>query len=346
MEEKKNMNFFERVKTAVFKLENYGMFIGEKPSKAFKYFFTLVLFSVIIISLVSTFDFYRLSSKVFNYFENEIPEFSLENGILHFDEFVEGYDLKYDFRLIINTFDVGEQDLNDYNERLSKTGTGVLMLKDKFIIYSGGIKSTEYSYSKILDDYKLEITNKSDIESMIGTGGKYYLVVLYFICNVLFLYLVNCITILSDVCLVAIVGWFIARLCGMNVRMIGTIEIAIYSLTLSIILSSIYSSVNILTNSFRIEYFNLIYLLIAYVYLIAALFMIRDDLIKQKEELEKIYEVQKEVHKELEEKDKEEKETEESDKKEPVSEKPKDNNDEEKEIPEISNNNEPDGSEI
>jgi len=40
----KKIGFFDRLKVAIFKLEDYGMFLGERISTAFKYFFILVLY--------------------------------------------------------------------------------------------------------------------------------------------------------------------------------------------------------------------------------------------------------------------------------------------------------------
>ena len=104
---------------------------------------------------------------------------------------------------------------------------------------------------------------------------------------------------------------------------------------ISIILSTIYSVVYSLTG-FVIEYFDIMYLLVSYIYIIAAILIIKSDLIKQQMELQKIYKVEKEVKKELEEqrenKEKDEKEDEKKDKEETEDE------------PMI--NREPDGSEI
>ena len=38
----KKITFFDRLKVAIFKLEEYGMFLGERPATAFKYFFILI----------------------------------------------------------------------------------------------------------------------------------------------------------------------------------------------------------------------------------------------------------------------------------------------------------------
>ena len=101
----------------------------------------------------------------------------------------------------------------------------------------------------------------------------------------------NIIYILSDVCLVAIFGWIAAKICGVNFKMNPMIALSIYSLSLSIVLQCIYK-VALLTTGFYIEYFQTLYLLIAYVYIIAAIFMIKYDLIKQTEELQKIIDQQ------------------------------------------------------
>ena len=174
--------------------------------------------------------------------------------------------------------------------------------------------------------------------NLFSESNKFWLITLCFIFNILYMYVVYAITFLSDVCFVAIVGWFFAKLCGMNLKMIGAIELAIYSLTLSIVLSAFHSCATVLFG-FRIEYFNIIYLLIAYVYLIAALFIIRDDLMKRQEELNEVYEAEVEIRKEL-------NETEESD--EPVEDDNKDEeqNDSEEEKDSDNETEEPDGSEI
>ena len=41
--ENKKIGFLDRIKIAIFKLEDYGMFLGERCSKAFKFFFLLII---------------------------------------------------------------------------------------------------------------------------------------------------------------------------------------------------------------------------------------------------------------------------------------------------------------
>ena len=148
--------------------------------------------------------------------------------------------------------------------------------------------------------------------------------------------------------MVAIIGWFAARICGVGFKMNPMMSLSIYGLSLSIVLDLLFDVIYVMTG-FTVQYFNVIYLLIAYVYIIAAIFMIKYDLIKHTEELKKIIEVQKQVQKDLaeekessklekeseeaEEVEKEETEDSEANKKEEVEEKKEENRD-------------PDGSEI
>lgn len=120
---KEGLTFFQRLKVAIFKLEDYGNFLDESPSKAFKYFFLLALCVVVLIAAAVTFDFSKGVLKVFHYVKEEIPSFTLQNGILNFEEYVEGYDNDFDFRLIINTFDVTDEEIQKYSNKIKDTSS-------------------------------------------------------------------------------------------------------------------------------------------------------------------------------------------------------------------------------
>ena len=63
------------------------------------------------------------------------------------------------------------------------------------------------------------------------------------------------------------------------------------------ILRTIYFIINLLT-TFEIKYFDVMYLLIAHVYIIASIFIIRTDIIKDATELKRIFEEQEKIKKE------------------------------------------------
>lgn len=303
MEEKKikkdKKGFFARLKTSVFKLEDYGSFLGESPSIAFKYFFLLILFVSTIVVGVSTYDFARMTNKIYNYIGSELPDFSFADGNLNFQNYVEAYDHDYNFKLIINTNEITEENLEEYKNKSYDVEQSVILLKDKLIYISEQQGESEFIYSELAKEFNMAEFDKEKMLELLNKTDKTSLTAVYFVTALVSVYVTNLLTILSDLCLVAIFGWFIAKFCGVNIPMINMIEISIYGLTLSILLSGVYSILIILAG-FTIAYFNLIYLLISYVYIIAAILMIKYDLMKQKEELKKIIEVQKKVKAEME----------------------------------------------
>ena len=85
------IGFFARFKKAIFELEDYGFFLGEKLTVAFKYFFVLVFLVSIIFSVAVVYKSTDAISKAYSYIENELPEFNYKDGNLHFDNVMEAY---------------------------------------------------------------------------------------------------------------------------------------------------------------------------------------------------------------------------------------------------------------
>lgn len=328
----KKITFFDRLKVAIFKLEEYGMFLGERPATAFKYFFILVLLVSVIMTFATTYDFSKMVNKTHSYIQNELPEFIYDEGKIKFTETVNAYDKEYKFRLIINTDDIIDENLlKDYKNEIAEFG--IIFLQDKAIFISDGTQ-LEKRYSEISDYYQFGINNKNDLENTLNSNIN-KLIGTYFIVDFIGTYIGNIVSIFLDICVVAIFGWFACRFCGMKFRISIVMSLAIYSLSLSIVLSCAYSVAYVFTN-FYIQNFNVIYLLISYVYIIAAIFMIKYDLIRQNEELQKILEEQKKIREEKAKENKEENKDNKDNK--------ENNKDEEEPVIEV--NKEPDGSEI
>lgn len=345
MEDTKNkITFFKRLKIAIFNLEDFGMFLGERLSVAFKYFFMLILLITIITLSVETFDFSKRINKVYDYVQNELPDFEYKDGNVKFTNNVEAYDRDYKFRLFINTDEkVDDNIINGYKSKIYDNGYGVIALKDKVICISSDIEA-ELTYSQLLEEYDFGISNKNDLIENMNEIGKGEIIILYFIAGFILLFITNTIIILSDVCLVAVFGWIASRLCGIAFKIAPMIILAIYSLTLSIVLKTIYTC-ELTLAGYVVQYFDIIYLLIAYVYMIAALFMIKYDIMKETQEIQQIIEIHKKIHQQLDEDDDddydEEKKPEDKENKEDKKE--NDN----KEEPEVKKNKEePSGSEI
>lgn len=97
--------------------------------------------------------------------------------------------------------------------------------------------------------------------------------------------------------IVSIIGLIISRLARIRLKYKPIYIMSIYALTLSIILNCIYAVANVLTG-FTISYFGIVYDVLAYIYIVTAILMIKSDFIEQQQELIKIFEEQRRVKQE------------------------------------------------
>ncbi len=116
---------------------------------------------------------------------------------------------------------------------------------------------------------------------------------------------------LIDALMISIIGFIASRITKILLKYKSIFTMSIYALTLPIILNCIYIVANTLTG-FTIDYFSIVYNVIAYIYIITAILMIKTDFIEQQRELVKIIHEQQKIEKEQEnEKEPEEKQDEE-----------------------------------
>ena len=90
-------------------------------------------------------------------------------------------------------------------------------------------------------------------------------------------------------------------------RYVAIFNMSVYALTLSVILNMLYIAVNIFI-PFTMEYFQVMYVAVAAIYLVAAIMILKTDFMKKQMELMKIAEAQEMVKKELEERERKQKE--------------------------------------
>ena len=97
-------------------------------------------------------------------------------------------------------------------------------------------------------------------------------------------------------------------------RYVAVFNMSAYALTLSVILNMLYVAVNIFV-PFTMEYFQVMYVAVAAIYLVAAILILKADFMKKQLELMKIAEAEAIVKKEMEQEEKDNKEKEERRKK-------------------------------
>ena len=309
METEKKLNFFQRIFVAVFRLEEYGIFLLENISEAIKYFFLLIFILTVILGMVNAYTTSKMITKAYDYVYNELPDFKMENDTLTMEKEVDAYDHEYELAFAANT-NLSLEDANSEEvvKKLKNGRQSVVLLKDGFIYglntFDGENveqEPLEVKYSSLTEGYEEIFASKETLVKYLDNNPISNLVVTYSVVNVIVGYLANIISIALDVLLISMIGYCISRIFAkvfLNIRAI--LVLGTYSMTLPIFVTMIYSVINALTG-FTIVKFNLMYELIGCVYLIAAIYMIKYDLIKQNEELEKIIMVENQIRKEKEE---------------------------------------------
>lgn len=339
--ELKGIGFFKKVKYSIFNIEKYAEMATEGLGKAVSYIAKLVVVLGIILSVWTLYQIYQMIQEGANYIENEFPEFSYSDGTLTVDtNEAINIENKQFGKVIIDTNTDSEETINQYKNSINETGTGVIILKNEIIFKNiTMIGEVSYNYKESLESMNITAFNKQDLINYVRQGQINTVYVSLFVSLFIYSFAMYFVNTLWYAVIISIVGYFTMWILKMRMRYVAVFNMSIYALTLSTILNIIYLLVNILFN-FNIEYFSIMYVTVATIYLLATIFIIKSDLIKKQGEVMKIIEAQEIVKKEIEQKEKDEEEKKEQEKPEEDKKEEKDKKDKKGNL----DNDEPEGS--
>lgn len=344
--QEKSLSFFKKVYYSITKFEKYPDMAAEGTASAFKYLALLMIIFSIIVSTGLVIELQKTIASGAYYIQNELPDIEYSDGNLKVDSdnvIKKDSQIPAIDQIIIDTNTDSEEQINEYIESIPTDNTGILILKDKVIVKAIETnQKIEYSYKDILSSLNInqERLNKQDILNYLTGSGAISIYVMFFVLMIAYVFIIYLISVLVDTLLIAVLGNITVLFTKLKLKFSAIYNMSVYALTLPILLNAIYIFINSLTG-FEMSYFQIMYTSIAYVYLVAAIFMIRLDFEKKQAELIKIMEEQEKVKNEL----KEQKQEEEKDQ----NKKPEENDDDtdkEKLKPENETNpEEPTGSE-
>ncbi len=305
--ELKGIGFFKKVKYSILNIEKYPEMAIEGLGKAVSYIAKLVAVLGIILSVWTLYQIYQMIQEGTNYIENEFPDFSYSDGTLtvNTDEVIN-IDNEQFGKLIVDTNTDSEETINQYKNSINEAGTGVIILKNEVIFKNiTMIGEVSYNYKESLESMNISEFNKQDLINYVRQGQINSVYVSLFVSLFIYSFAMYFVNTLWYAVIISIVGYFTMWILKMRIRYVAIFNMSIYALTLSTILNIIYLLVNIFFN-FNIEYFSIMYLSVAVIYLLATIFIIKSDLIKKQGEVMKIIEAQEMIKKEIEQKEREE----------------------------------------
>lgn len=315
-EEVVNKNFFKKIWYSITKFEQYPAMAAEGFTRAIEYLIILTAFVTLCGVIGSVLQMNKLVGNLAKYIQENIPEFSYADGkvTMEIEEPITIENVEYDGidRIVVNPLaETDEQKEQSENENLIN-GTTVFFFKDQIILKSktesDEVNREPYTYNDFIASYtgeNIDSFNKTDLIDYMTSQKMVPFYTRYGISLFVYLLMVDIMVALLDALEIAVLGWITAILAKIKIRFVAIYNMAIYSLTLPMILNMLYIIINYFT-TFTISYFQVAYITIAYIYLAATIFIIKDDIIKKMQEVEKIKEEQKKVKEEIKEENKEE----------------------------------------
>lgn len=305
--------FLKKVWYSIDKIEKYAELSAEGFARTIKYLSILVLMIAIISSLVST---YRTSVEIKNvaqYINEKVPELTYNEGTLKVNSEETIVDESSDFgKVIIDTNTDNEEQINQYINEVNQDGNGIIILKDKLLIKREGVEGTiKYEYKELLSEVEVTEFTKQELVSYLTSSNMMPLYLNLIFALFVYAFAIYFINTLWYIATIALVGYVVTLILRLKIRFVAVFNMAVYAITLPTLLNMLYIIINAFY-SYTINYFDIMYMLVAVIYMMAAIFILKSEFNKKQGEVQKIVEVEKQVKEETEEQKQEEKNDEEN----------------------------------
>ena len=272
--------FLKKVWYSIFKLEKYGEMAAEGFGRAMNYLLKLSFIIAVLTSCLVIFQVTQKMQKAVDFLNDQVGEFSYTDGMLQIDKEQPIKAPSSTFgEVIVDTNVETEEQLNQYLDSLGNN-KALLLLKDKVIVK--GLVSEEtinYQYSSLLKELNINQIDKQGVINYITGNEIWTIYIQVFLVICIYSFLNTLVPILINVFGLSIFGWIATWLAKIKMRYVAVFNLAIYSLTLSVILQVAYMIVNVLTG-ITMTYFQVMYIAVAAIYLIAAIFLIKSEFVK------------------------------------------------------------------
>lgn len=284
MEKEIRLSFFRRMKMSIFDFDKYHIIASEGLGRAMMYLIKLMLLFALVMSAASIIKVSQLLDQGIEYFSSNVPNFYFENNEFVLDSetdvTIENHEYT-DFKIILtNSETYSEDEIRDFD------GLTVAFTKKHVLLKQQNSTSiTTQTYEELGNTIDLNEINKDYIVNMLSGENSYNILANIFAVIFISTFLTYFLTAILDTIALSLLGFIVSRLIRIPFKYGALYSLSISAITLPVILNAIYLIVNMFTG-FVIPYFQIMYTLIAYVYLIAALLIMRSEIIKKKVQIQ------------------------------------------------------------
>ena len=323
--EEVKINFLKKIWYSITNFEQYPTMAIEGVGRAIKYLILLTAIISIFVTFCSYLDIKNTVQDLSRYIQDNIPEFSYSNGSIFMDtqdaiviEDVENTGMD---KILINTAIKTDEEKAQFEKDNSLNGSIAYFFNDEIVLKiqmeNEEIARQKYTYADIitiLTGNNIESSNKTELVQYLSSNKMTTFYNTFTISMYVYYFIENFILVLVYSLEIALLGWITTIILRIKMRFKALYNMSAYSITLPTILMTIYIVVNYFTG-FTIKEFQIAYIAISYIYLAAAIFILKDDFMKRMQEVEKIKQEQLKVREEIKE-EQEKKEDKDEDKKE------------------------------
>lgn len=313
MKNEEKLTFGKKLKYSIFDFDKYQELATEKIGRTIVYIVLLMVIFNIFTAGIYTYKIFEGVEKVKLYISENIETITFDGNILDIIPKNKENELKVQenenmaIDIIINTKVTEKAEIEQYVKEISNEESAILILNDRIMIKnSANTKPYEYLYSNIANQYDISSISKQDIIDLLSGDAINTILGTSFIICFIYLFVIFLSNILVDILMFSAMGYLVTLIARIRVKYSTIYNIAAYATTLPILLNIIYFLLNSLTG-FEIQYFRVMYIAVTSIYIIAAILMIKTDVIKKQLELSKIIEEQDRVREELKRKEEQEK---------------------------------------
>lgn len=291
--------FFKKVWYSIDKIERYAELSAEGLKSALKYLAMLILVIGVIAAASTIYKTSLVVNKISQYIDQNIPNLTYSENTLKVENSEAIIDENEEFgKIIVDTNTDDEQQINKYVSDVKDEENAVIILKNKLILKTSGVSgSANYNYEDLFGQMGITEFNKQQLINYLtgSTMFKYYSNL--FLTLFIYAFAVYLINTLFYIIIISMVGFLATMILKLKIRFVAVFNMAVYSITLPTILNIIYIIVNTFYK-YAISYFDVMYVMISTIYILAAIFMLKSEFNKKQGEVQKIVEVEKEVKEE------------------------------------------------
>ena len=315
-EKQPKIGFFKKVWYSITKIEKYPDMAAQGVGSAISYLARVIIILAIILCMGILYQAYQIIQEGVNYLQNEFPEFSYNEGKLDIkseDMIRISEEDSFVGKAISDTKTDEEKEINKYINEITESGNGIIILKDKVILKNQSIAGTiNYEYNEMFKQMGINNFTKQDVINYAHSSQIVNLYISIFLTILIYSFIMYVLTTISNILFLSVFGYLTTLIAKIRMRYVAVFNMSIYAFTLSVILNMIYVAINIFVE-YNMEYFQVMYVAVAAIYLVAAIFILKSDFIKKQAELIKIEEAEAIIKKQLEEKDAEKEKKQEKD---------------------------------